>query len=261
MKWLLLLSTVALGVAFGWPRPAVKGVTVDPNGASVNNSEVPGAFNSRALYTGAMSTYNFQNVVCHIFAVEHGDSLRPLPGVIYPTNSTKCTVALIDKGASTYYHSRIQKGAEGFCNYLTFASKLGARQMVDFTMYDDAVASAGPIDAATYDSVVAWAKAHPRRDTTEKRIWVTEVVRTRTTTVRYDTVQANAGVQFGELVGVGGSVYRRSELGSQGFAFGYVACDIDGFVATTTTDKSGLESLEVTWEPRLYTKPIAGTKE
>jgi len=264
MKWLLItVATVSVTVAFAAPRATH--VIVDPNGASSNNPNVPPAFKSRAACTALTSGYSPEDLVCNIVEVRPGAEPAVI-GTVTPTPNYRCTLKLIaDPG--NYYHSRIQYGAEVLCGYLAFAGNMKVDAMVDYTLGDDAVASFGPLTEDICNKLSDWVYEHPNKDDSARRLWVREIVRSQQTTATFDKVGASVNVQLGPLVGVKGTVYRRNEDDSRAWVFGLVSYDVDLGAArmqersVRSPDKSVVEppTMEETWEPCQYTKPIAGT--
>jgi hypothetical protein len=263
MKWLLLITVATVGVAFACFKRTTKdtlkptGVIVSPTGAAANDTIIPGEFKKRSVYSGAISPYTFQYAVGRMYEVRPDSSLKPLLGAVYPTKPFRCSLSLLTIEQSQHYHSRITQGFGLGGQYLAIAANLKGNQMIDFTMYDDVVASIGQISDSTFRAVVAWAKKNPRVDPAQRRVWITEVVRTRRTWVEFDTVNVSVTAQIGELVGVNGTVYRRHEKDNQDFVLGYYTCDIDEFTKKATEKSLLPVSLHEIWEHCLYTAPIS----
>ncbi len=265
MKWLYVIPTAVLVIAAaGCPKPVINppqppgptGVTVSRDGASFNNPNVPPAFKSRAACTGLTAGYSPEDLVCNI--VEVGPGAEPtVIGTVTPTSDYRCKLTLV-KESGNYYHSRIQYGAQVLCSYLAFAADLKAGVMVDYALGDDAVASFGPLTEDICNKLSAWVAKHPRKDTSVRRLWIREIVRSQQTTATFDTVGASISAQVGPLVGVKGTVYRRNDNDTRAWIFGLVTYDVDLACAKAAGVKFVPANVEEIWEPCLYTRTIPG---
>jgi hypothetical protein len=248
-----LFAAAMILVAAGCP-----GVEVSRTGASANLPP-PDGLNKRAVYSGVMSGYNFQDVVGCILKVRPDGSASILD-VFIPDTTFKVSVKLYDKPGN-WYQSRIQKvkAVKLNCPYLAFVADMAERAMVYYSLADDAEATGGK---TTHEWMVAlgdWAERNRLVDPSVHRLWVRGVVRSVETRTQYDSVGANAGAQYGELVGVNGTVYRRSEQSSCSWVYGLDVIDVDSVATRARAHDIDRLTADEVWERYRYTGPLYGT--
>ena len=207
-----------------------KGLKFAP--ASVN-AALPGPFKARSVYpSDNAGGYKFQDLTGAIVIIkENTDPL--LVGIIRPDSFRTSVSAITDP--STYYKSRIQKGAEAQGSYLQFAASFSAEQMAELELVDAAWAGIEFNTDLPFTQIItkaqAWVQTHPKTDTASKRIWIKEIVLTRRLYTDYTKIKADASGVVGPAVGLKTGVYNTNETHNKSIILGLVAYDIDKMVA------------------------------
>lgn len=194
------------------------------------NTPLPPAMRDLAIYPAGVAGYDFQDLVGNILSLKPPSAPLRI-GLIRPTGYQNVVIPIDDP--NNYYHSRIQKGAEVQGSYLTFAASLKDDELVDLLLLDSARAGITLTSSGIWKDITtqlaAWVKAHPKGDS--QRIWIKSVVLTRQVYSSESKVGAKAKDQVGDVVGVSGDVYRKSEDEQRSVVIAFEAFDVDELVA------------------------------
>lgn len=197
------------------------------------NQPLPDEFKNRTLYPAGVSGYDFQDLVGNIISIKNNQNPIRV-GIIRPDSFLPVAIPIPDP--NNYYRSRIQKGGEINGSYLAFAASFSKDEMAELTLSDIARSGITFNNTVDWDTVVQrsirWVNEHPRKDTSNKRVWVKSAVLTRRIYTAFSNISTDAKAVVGEAVGVKTGTYNKSSTDIKSVILAFDYFDIDELVST-----------------------------